>query len=424
MFSIPQNIEPMHPRETDCFSIPFFSWLLEHLSFNQLTTSSWYNGNDKTKRDVCDSFVQSESYDALDITLTEQDDSFAYDEHDGIAEKAKVHQLSDFDRHRILGAGQFGQVWLVTDKSSLPKTVFALKVMSKYDLVSSNEVPSVFREKEIMQQLQGHPFIAQLHASFQSENLLFLLQEFCQGGELFSLMHTSSNPHRSLTESQAAFYALGIADALEFMHIQHHIAYRDLKPENILLDAEGYPKLIDMGYAKVLSADHDFVSTTFCGTPRYVAPEMILSVGSSFDVDHWALGILLYEMIFGCNPFFTEGMDQMELFECICQVELDIAPNVCSKDMVNLIGGLLAKDPCQRLGRSVAGGESICEHSSLHHFDLATLRKKQTPAPWIPNIRNSLDTDSFDDWTDKLDDITIQTFPKLTKREAAMFVTF
>jgi protein kinase A len=313
-------------------------------------------------------------------------------------------------------------VWLATNKNSLMSTPYALKVFSKYDLISSDEVQSIIREKEILQQLRYHPFIAQLHASFQNDDFLFLVQEFCQGGELFSLMNSTSS--NCLPENHASFYALCIADALEFMHVQHHIVYRDLKPENIMLDAKGYPKLIDMGYAKELFADCDYVSSTFCGTPRYVSPEMIASAGSSFGVDHWALGILVNEMLFGYNPFFAEDMDQMELFECICHNEFTPLPGSATNDAINLIAALLAKEPSQRLGRSCTGGTSICKHPWFRFLDLTAMRYCRVPAPWIPSVIEPLDTKCFDDWTNVLDDRFTQDYPKLTRREAAVFDAF
>jgi serine/threonine protein kinase len=359
-----------------------------------------------------------------DFTLTE---GYELAEEDDHIKVSKVFGLGDLHRCRILGTGQFGQVWLVTDRRTTPiKTAYALKAVSKFDLITSDEVRSIFSEKDIMQQLSFHSFIAQFHASFQSKTHLFLLQEFCQGGELFSLMHPLSAPvDHCLPESQACFYSLCIADALEYMHVQHAIVYRDLKPENVMLDAQGYPKLIDMGYAKRLLPEAEYTTYTFCGTPRYVAPEMIAAQGSSFGVDHWALGILLYEMMFGRNPFFTEHMDQMELFESICRDELGSLPDSCSMDVANLLTSLLAKDPNHRIGLTITGkGQSICRHKACSHFNLAAMKKMRLSVPWVLKIQNGVDSELYYDFSNTIDDFMLQELPKLTKREAALFESF
>jgi protein kinase A len=414
---------------------------------------------------------------STEITTTECDDSMTYyddddddDEHEhdvvnrNVIEEAHSYTFDDFDRHRILGTGQFGQVWLVSKenkknsttsttshsnnkdnhRNTSKTTTYALKVLSKYDLITLDEVDTIIRERDIMQQLRHHPFIVQFHASFQNDYFVFILQEFCQGGELFTLLHRNNHNRNDnnlslhkqlLPEQDVVFYTLCIADALEYMHIKHSIVYRDLKPENVMIDQYGYPKLIDMGYAKRLQLQDDNYKTyTFCGTPNYVAPEMIQSSsdGCSFHVDHWAFGVLLYEMLSGRHPFNTNNieMDTIDLYDCICNDEYTEIPTDIgiSDDGINLISQLLQKDPTQRLGRSIIGGKSICHHPFYHSMNIYDLRTKQIMAPWIPDIQNELDTKSFDD-DDTHDEVVedrlrIQQYPKLTKREAALFDRF
>ena len=373
--------------------------------------------------------------------------------------------IQDFDRHRILGTGQFGQVWLVSEKKKSAAThnatMYALKVISKYDLIVTDEVDMIVREKNIMyqltkeQQAPPHPFIAKLQATFQNDNFLFLLQEFCPGGELFNVMHTRhTNNNDSVTTSQirlpvdqVAFYTLCIADALEYMHTQHSIVYRDLKPENIMLDSYGYPKLIDMGYAKRLTKEDDYMTYTFCGTPNYTAPEMIQlssTNGVSFHVDHWALGILVHEMFYGTHPFNTQNndMDQMELFHGICNDEYttttvipspenDSTPDHDSAvrtEMTDLIGQLLRKDPTQRLGRSILGGESIGAHPFFQctstHYNIDELRQQTIVAPWIqPHHHDITSSPDMEPDTTPVDWFQ-QQYPKLSKREKAFFDAF
>jgi serine/threonine protein kinase len=337
-----------------------------------------------------------------------------------------------------------------TTTTTRTATTYALKVISKYDLIVSDEIDMIVREKNIMYQLtkeQPHPFIVKLHATFQNDNFLFLLQECCPGGELLNVMHSSHaniNPHGTgLPLEHVAFYTLCIADALEYMHTQHSIVYRDLKPENIMLDSYGYPKLIDMGYAKVLTMEDDYMTYTFCGTPNYIAPEMIQlssTQGASFQVDHWALGILVHEMIYGSHPFNTHNtdMEQMELFHCICYDEYtaiippetdstDRHDDVRAMDAFHLISQLLIKDPTHRFGRSILGGESIGNHPLLKNaYNIEELRKQTIVAPWIPRLDTTASSEVADpnctstpstDWFQ-------QQYPKLSKREKSLFDAF
>ena len=372
--------------------------------------------------------------------------------------KKSLYTMNDFHRHRILGSGQFGQVWLVSEKdpsanqllsvstlsTKTAQTLYALKVISKYDLIVNDEVDMIVREKNIMHQLtkeEPHPFIVQLHAAFQSDNFLFLVQEFCPGGEIFSLMHRNDTNLKKqnqirLPVDQVAFYTLCIADALEFMHTHHKIVYRDLKPENVMLDARGYPKLIDMGYAKVLHEEDEYTAYTFCGTPNYIAPEMIQmssAMGCSFQVDHWALGILVHEMLFGSHPFNSnDDMDQMELFNCICYDEFTAATvtvneknDLASQNaMTHLISQLLTKDPQQRLGRTALGGSSICSHpafaTTANHNYIHELRKRIIRAPWIPPSSIGNATGESTATPDRFQ----EQYPTLSKREKALFDAF
>jgi protein kinase A len=185
-----------------------------------------------------------------------------------------------------------------------------------------------------------------------------------------------------MPEKNAKFYALVIADVVSFMHRQH-IIFRDLKPENVLIDEEGYPALCDFGFAKYCPSDE---TATFCGTPNYLAPEIVLNRGHGAAVDHWALGVVTYEMITGENPFYYEGQDQMALLQAIVQEDFYPPPGTASKEVVHLISGLLEKEPVQRLG-SLAGGEKgILKHPWFSELDINQIRNKKAKAPDIPII--------------------------------------
>ncbi len=459
------------------------AWLLKHQELSRpAATNNVPHNQDNVDKDESGTNHEDNGHTKLlenidhpsdDFTITEFDDDDTTTTMDVDTDlrssiiqetesKNSLYTINDFHRHRILGSGQFGQVWLVSEKdpsanqssststltTKTATTQYALKVISKYDLILNDEVDTIVREKNIMHQLtkeEPHPFIVQLHAAFQNDNFLFFVQEFCSGGEIFSLMHRNDTNSKKqnqirLPVDQVAFYTLCVADALEFMHARHKIVYRDLKPENIMLDTRGYPKLIDMGYARVLHEEDEYMAYTFCGTPNYIAPEMIQissAMGCSFQVDHWALGILVHEMLFGAHPFnANDDMDQMELFNCICYDEFTTATvpvnekndhddTLASQDaMTHLISQLLTKDPQQRLGRTALGGSSICSHpafaTTAYHNNIHELRKQTIRAPWIPPSSISNATNESTATPDRFQ----EQYPKLSKREKAFFDAF
>jgi hypothetical protein len=196
--------------------------------------------------------------------------------------------IADLRMHAILGEGTFGQCWLVSEEKGDGKIQpYALKIQSKFELLSEGQVEAVLQEKEIMTKLH-HPFIITLVKTYQDESLVYMLMQIIQGGELFSIMHKEGAGEfddYGLPESQAKFYALGIADALAYMHMDK-IAFRDLKPENVMIDSKGYPVIIDFGFAKYIATE----TFTLCGTPLYLPPEVILQRGHDCSYDHWSLG--------------------------------------------------------------------------------------------------------------------------------------
>ena len=210
---------------------------------------------------------------------------------------------------KILGIGTFGRVWIVSHSKT--KQTYALKILDKEQIISHHQAKGVTREKDIMASI-SHPFIVNLVATFKDEAKLYMLMTLHQGGELFSVLHT---PDRDgVPADHAAFYAQCIMIALNHLH-ERKICYRDLKPENILIDKNGYTVLVDLGFAKFVP-DKTY---TLCGTPEYLAPEIILSKGHNKGVDIWAFGVLVFEMIYGFSPFYTEGVDQVrEKIYCDC----------------------------------------------------------------------------------------------------------
>lgn len=210
--------------------------------------------------------------------------------------------FSDLQQLAILGSGTFGRVTLVQDKKS--KAVYALKAMLKSEIVAHKQQVNVLNEKNVMI-TSNHPFVLRLYQTFKDAKKLYMLLEFVQGGELFSVLHTASSD--GVPDAQAKFYSAAVIMALGYLHTKD-IAYRDMKPENCLIDKTGYPKLVDFGFAKVITGK----SYTLCGTPEYLAPELVLARGHNKAVDYWAFGILVYEMEAGYSPFSDpQGMDQV-----------------------------------------------------------------------------------------------------------------
>jgi len=297
----------------------------------------------------------------------------------------------------VLGCGTFGRVTLVQDKSN-PQNVYALKAMLKKEIVASKQQANVIQEKNTMLQCI-HPFILRLFTTFKSPSSVYMLLEFVQGGELFTVLHTPTRD--GVPEAQAKFYASVVLSGLLYLHSKN-IAYRDMKPENCLIDSAGYPKIVDFGFAKVIASK----SYTLCGTPEYLAPELVLGRGHTKSVDHWAFGILIYEMISGGSPFADpKGNDQVTICRNIVNGRL-VFPNSFGSDAKDLVRQLLERDVSKRLGNLKEGPEQIRTHRWFKSIDWNKLNSKSIRAPWIPAIKNPTDTSNFDpyDANDHIDD--------------------
>lgn len=184
--------------------------------------------------------------------------------------------------------------------------VFALKILRKAEVIKLKQIDHVRHERQILGDVAGYPFITELIASFSDHDSLYMLLDYVPGGELFSYLRR----HRRFPEEWAQFYAAEIVLVLEYLHEhQGGVAYRDLKPENLLLDAQGHVKLVDFGFAKRLGHKNDrpVETYTLCGTPEYLAPEVIQNKGHTTAVDWWALGILIYEFLTGYPPFWHQN---------------------------------------------------------------------------------------------------------------------
>lgn len=199
---------------------------------------------------------------------------------------------------------------------------------------------------------------------------------------------------------------------------QYTTTVSDLKPENVLVDADGYPVIIDFGFAKFV-LDKTF---TLCGTPLYIAPEVILNRGHNYGADHWSLGCLAYEMLAGKTPFYNEGMDQSDLFKAIIKGQYDMPKNI-SIEAQSFIDGLLKRNPAKRLGNLQGGFDDLLYHPWLRHIDHDALLLKEFKAPVVPNIKDPFDGSNFDDWS-HVEDKTKHKYPALKEKDAHLFDDF
>ena len=208
------------------------------------------------------------------------------------AAKKPIIHMKDLKVHNILGVGTFGRVKLVVHKPT--DTPYALKCMRKGQIIALKQVEHVMNEKKILA-MCDHPFLLQLAAAYQDSDELYMLLELALGGELFTILRE----RQKFDEPTSRFYGANVAAAFEYLH-ERKIVYRDLKPENLLLDGKGYLKVVDFGFAKII-VDRTW---TLCGTPEYLAPEIIRSKGHGKGVDWWALAILSMRCMH-ISPYLT-----------------------------------------------------------------------------------------------------------------------
>mmetsp|Transcript_25854 Transcript_25854/g.40187 ORF Transcript_25854/g.40187 Transcript_25854/m.40187 type:complete len:794 (-) Transcript_25854:80-2461(-) len=323
-------------------------------------------------------------------------------------------QFPDLVKFRILGVGTFGKVWLVSHKTS--GKPYALKMLNKREIIGHHQVEGVIREKNIMTSID-HPFVVDLRCTFQDDRHLYMLIELVQGGELFSVIHTETRD--GIPNANSRFYAACILESLSHLH-HRHITYRDLKPENILIDAAGYCVLVDLGFAKIVM-DKTY---TLCGTPEYLAPEIILSKGHDKGVDYWAFGVLIYEMLVGRSPFYSYGTDQVSLFKRIVQVKYSFPPGgVVNEVAQDLIQRLIVRRQSNRFGCLARGDMDIREHPWFEGVSTEQLLKKKITAPWVPKIKDPLDSQYFDSYSHIENELPSRK-PPLSARQQELFKEF
>ncbi|EZA56699.1 Protein kinase C-like 1B [Ooceraea biroi] len=297
--------------------------------------------------------------------------------------------IKDFNFIKVLGKGSFGKVMLVERKSS-PDELYAVKILRKSVILQDDDVDCTMAEKRILTLAARHPYLAAIHSCFQTTERLFFVMEYVNGGDL--MFHIQKA--QKFDEVRSRFYAAEVTLALQFLH-KNHVIYRDLKLDNILLDAEGHCKLADFGMCKENIVEGETTTSTFCGTPDYIAPEILQELPYGASVDWWALGVLLYEMLAGQPPFEAENED--ELFETILREDV-LYPVWLSKEAVSILKSFMTKNPAKRLGCVAAeGGEKAIKlHPFFRHIDWEALELRKVKAPVRPKIENQRDATNFD----------------------------
>ncbi|CAI2354434.1 unnamed protein product [Caenorhabditis sp. 36 PRJEB53466] len=302
------------------------------------------------------------------------------------SEAAKRDKISmeDFDFLKVLGKGTFGKVILCVEKRS--QKLYAIKILKKEVIIAREEVAHTLTENRVLQRCK-HPFLTQLKWSFQARWHLCFVMEFANGGELFTHLRKCG----TFSEGRARFYGAEIVLALGYLH-SLSIVYRDMKLENLLLDKDGHIKIADFGLCKEEISFGDKTST-FCGTPEYLAPEVLEDNDYGRCVDWWGVGVVMYEMMCGRLPFYSK--DHNKLFELIMAGDLRF-PSKLSHEAKALLAGLLVKDPHQRLGGGPDDALEICRTEFFRPVDWEAMYRKEIEPPYKPNVQSETDTSYFD----------------------------
>ncbi|XP_060583592.1 cAMP-dependent protein kinase catalytic subunit PRKX-like isoform X1 [Ruditapes philippinarum] len=354
-------------------------------------------------------------------------------------------KLSDYEILSTIGTGTFGRVVLARNRET--RNYFALKVMAITDVIRLRQVEHVTNEKEILSSIT-HPFIVNMFWANHDDTFLYMLMEYVPGGEVFSYLRN----YGRFSNTMANFYASEIVSALEYLH-SRSIVYRDLKPENLLLDRDGHLKITDFGFAKklldrtwTLCGTPEYLAPeiiqskgynkavdwwalgillfemivgtwTLCGTPEYLAPEIIQSKGHSKAVDWWSLGILIFEMIVGFPPFFDD--QPFGIYEKILSGKIDW-PRHLDPVVKDLIKKLLVPDRTKRLGNMKNGAEDVKKHKWFKSIEWEDVLARKLTPPIIPKVAHEGDTKNFDTYPED----EWQKTAAAGEKDIALFVDF
>ncbi|KXN88120.1 Protein kinase C-like protein, partial [Leucoagaricus sp. SymC.cos] len=322
--------------------------------------------------------------------------------------------LDDFNFLAVLGKGNFGKVMLAEEKSTTQ--LYAIKVLKKEFIIDNDEVESTRSEKRVFLTAarERHPFLLGLHSCFQTETRIYFVMEYISGGDL--MLHIQ---RKQFSLRQAKFYASEVLLALEYFHA-NDIIYRDLKLDNILLTLDGHVKVADYGLCKE-EMYYGQTTSTFCGTPEFMAPEILLEQRYGRAVDWWAFGVLTYEMLLGQSPF--RGEDEDEIFDAILEDE-PLYPITMPRDAVSILQKLLQRDPIRRLGSGKEDAEEIKRQPFFKDVNWDDVLNKRIPPPYFPKINGMADTSNFDEEFTREKPTLTPVHGQLTARDQAEFNGF
>ncbi|CEJ58582.1 Putative Protein kinase C [Penicillium brasilianum] len=302
-----------------------------------------------------------------------------------VQSKARIG-LDHFNFLAVLGKGNFGKVMLAETKST--RKLYAIKVLKKEFIIENDEVESTKSEKRVflIANKERHPFLLNLHACFQTETRVYFVMEYISGGDL--MLHIQRG---QFGLKRAQFYAAEVCLALKYFH-ENGVIYRDLKLDNILLTLDGHIKIGDYGLCKE-NMWYGCTTSTFCGTPEFMAPEILLDKKYGRAVDWWAFGVLIYQMLLQQSPF--RGEDEDEIYDAILADE-PLYPIHMPRDSVSILQKLLTREPELRLGSGPTDAQEVMSHAFFRNVNWDDIYHKRVPPPFIPTISSPTDTSNFD----------------------------
>uniref|UniRef100_A0A0N4Z388 Protein kinase C-like 3 n=1 Tax=Parastrongyloides trichosuri TaxID=131310 RepID=A0A0N4Z388_PARTI len=390
-----QKDENMKGNNKQPHSIGNISSGIENMAFG--TNDQDNHSKDKKRNDSYQSHSSLKEVNTIEHTMKVT----------GVSKKVT---LDDFNLLTVIGRGSYAKVVQAEHKKT--KDIYAIKIIKKQMFNDDEDIDWVQTEKTVFETASNHPFLVGLHSCFQTDSRLFFVIEFVPGGDLMYHMQR----HRKLPEDHARFYSAEIILALHFLH-SSGIIYRDLKLDNVLIDSTGHIKLTDYGMCKENIGPGDRTNT-FCGTPNYIAPEILRGEDYGFSVDWWALGVLMYEMMAGRSPFDVVAMNgdtdqntEDYLFEIILEKQIRI-PRSLSVKAAGILRGFLNKVPEERLGCNLDLDVALNDMKNnaffKNHVDWEMLEAKQIQPPYNPNVQSDRDLQHFDkQFTDEAPNLTI-----------------